>query len=262
MALVAALKAHRARRRPGRSPRTRRSASPRRCGCSARRRRAWSGSRTRARYRQQPPLQHTFNLMTRSQAHHLGQPAAAGPRAGEARSTSRSRRTHGAKRNSDGSAPPPLFAPLQLRGLTLREPRRGVADVPVLGEGRRARRLAPGAPGQPRDGRRRAGDDRDDRRLARGPHHPRLRRAVERRAGRRRGSGWWTSCTAHSASKMGMQLAHAGPQGVSCQRPWEGDGPLRGPDEAPWQTLGPSALPFDAGLAHAQGRWTRRTSSG
>jgi len=50
---------------------------------------------------------------------------------------------------------------------------------------------------------------------------------------------------ARSASKVGIQLAHAGRK-ASCQRPWEGDGPLQA-HEAPWQTLGPSALPFDAG---------------
>jgi len=48
-----------------------------------------------------------------------------------------------------------------------------------------------------------------------------------------------------SRAKIGIQLAHAGRKG-SCTRPWEGDRPL-GAGEAPWETLGPSALPFDAG---------------
>jgi anthraniloyl-CoA monooxygenase len=45
---------------------------------------------------------------------------------------------------------------------------------------------------------------------------------------------------AHSAAKIGMQIAHAGRKG-SCSRPWEGDAPLA---SGGWQTLGPSALPF------------------
>ena len=48
---------------------------------------------------------------------------------------------------------------------------------------------------------------------------------------------------AHSAAKIGMQLAHAGRKG-SCSVPWQGDAPLA---SGGWQTLGPSALPFAAG---------------
>ena len=49
---------------------------------------------------------------------------------------------------------------------------------------------------------------------------------------------------AHSRAKIGQQLAHAGRKG-SCHLPWEGDDPLR--DATAWQTLGPSAEPFDTG---------------
>jgi anthraniloyl-CoA monooxygenase len=49
---------------------------------------------------------------------------------------------------------------------------------------------------------------------------------------------------AHSHARIGIQLAHAGRKG-SCNRPWEGDRPLRA-DEGAWETLGPSALPFAA----------------
>lgn len=45
-----------------------------------------------------------------------------------------------------------------------------------------------------------------------------------------------------SVGKFGIQLGHAGRKGSS-QRPWEGGGAL-GPNEAPWQTIAPSALPF------------------
>jgi anthraniloyl-CoA monooxygenase len=44
----------------------------------------------------------------------------------------------------------------------------------------------------------------------------------------------------HSASKIGMQLAHAGRK-ASCSRPWEGDAPLR---DGGWPSIGPSDLPF------------------
>src|SRR5262245_29448300 len=45
----------------------------------------------------------------------------------------------------------------------------------------------------------------------------------------------------HSAARIGMQLAHAGRKG-SCSLPWQGDEPL---EVGAWQTLGPSATPFD-----------------
>ncbi|MCX7302809.1 MAG: NADH:flavin oxidoreductase/NADH oxidase [Hyphomicrobiales bacterium] len=44
---------------------------------------------------------------------------------------------------------------------------------------------------------------------------------------------------------FGAQLAHAGRK-ASCQRPWEGGGPLQ-PGQDPWQTVSASALPFDQG---------------
>ena len=44
---------------------------------------------------------------------------------------------------------------------------------------------------------------------------------------------------------FGPQLAHAGRK-ASCQRPWEGGGPLQ-PDQDPWQTVSASAIPFDDG---------------
>lgn len=46
-------------------------------------------------------------------------------------------------------------------------------------------------------------------------------------------------------ARFGVQLAHAGRK-ASCQRPWEGGGPLQ-PGQDPWQTVSASALPFDAG---------------
>ena len=46
-------------------------------------------------------------------------------------------------------------------------------------------------------------------------------------------------------TKFGIQLAHAGRK-ASCQRPWEGGGPLK-PGQDPWQTVSASALPFADG---------------
>jgi 2,4-dienoyl-CoA reductase-like NADH-dependent reductase (Old Yellow Enzyme family) len=48
-----------------------------------------------------------------------------------------------------------------------------------------------------------------------------------------------------SVGKFGVQLGHAGRKGSS-QRPWEGGGALA-PNEAPWETISPSAIPYGAG---------------
>jgi anthraniloyl-CoA monooxygenase len=46
----------------------------------------------------------------------------------------------------------------------------------------------------------------------------------------------------HSRSKIGIQIGHAGRK-ASCELPWKGGKPLT--DGRAWQTVGPSALPFD-----------------
>lgn len=46
-------------------------------------------------------------------------------------------------------------------------------------------------------------------------------------------------------TKFGIQLAHAGRK-ASCQRPWEGGGPLKDGQD-PWQTVSASAIPYDDG---------------
>lgn len=45
--------------------------------------------------------------------------------------------------------------------------------------------------------------------------------------------------------RFGPQLAHAGRK-ASCQRPWEGGGPLQAGQD-PWETVSASAIPFDKG---------------
>ncbi len=49
-------------------------------------------------------------------------------------------------------------------------------------------------------------------------------------------------CTAHGVARMGTQLAHAGRK-ASNRPPLSGGGPLAA-NESPWQTLGPSDLPY------------------
>jgi 2,4-dienoyl-CoA reductase-like NADH-dependent reductase (Old Yellow Enzyme family) len=49
----------------------------------------------------------------------------------------------------------------------------------------------------------------------------------------------------YGTTKFGIQLAHAGRK-ASSQRPWEGGGALKA-GEDPWETIGPSALPFGPG---------------
>src|SRR3954471_16820953 len=49
-------------------------------------------------------------------------------------------------------------------------------------------------------------------------------------------------CRRIGTAKLGIQIAHAGRK-ASAQAPWEG-GRALGPDEDPWQTIAPSAIPF------------------
>lgn len=51
-------------------------------------------------------------------------------------------------------------------------------------------------------------------------------------------------CRRAGTAKLGIQIAHAGRK-ASSQRPWEGGGALKA-GEDPWETIGPSPLPFGA----------------
>jgi 2,4-dienoyl-CoA reductase-like NADH-dependent reductase (Old Yellow Enzyme family) len=53
------------------------------------------------------------------------------------------------------------------------------------------------------------------------------------------------ACRRITNSPFGVQLAHAGRKG-STHVPWAGAKPL-GPGDSPWQTVAPSAIPFDDG---------------
>jgi 2,4-dienoyl-CoA reductase-like NADH-dependent reductase (Old Yellow Enzyme family) len=52
-------------------------------------------------------------------------------------------------------------------------------------------------------------------------------------------------CKRIGSAKFGVQIAHAGRK-ASSSRPWEGARSLK-PGEDPWETIGPSAIPFGAG---------------
>jgi len=198
---------------------------------------------TSARYLKQHPLTFAFNLMTRSKRITYDNLALRDPALVE-QATERFAEAAGAPRSSDGTAPPPMFTPLRLRGLTLANrmvvspmcqysAEEGVpTDWHLVHLGSRAvggaglvisemtnvspeGRISPGCAGMWGDA-----------------HEAAWRRVVD-------------FVHAHSRAGIGIQLAHAGRKG-SCTRPWEGDRPLRA-DEGAWETIGPSALPFADG---------------
>jgi anthraniloyl-CoA monooxygenase len=104
-----------------------------------------------------------------------------------------------------------MFTPYTVRGLTLKN---RVVVSPMA-----QYKAVDGVPATttwctwaPAPGRRRPGDGRDDLHLARRPHHPRLPRPVDRRAGRRL-ARIVDFVHAHSDAAIGMQIGHAGPKG-------------------------------------------------
>jgi len=207
-----------------------------------------------ARYLGQHPLQFTFNLMTRSKritwenlrvrdpalvarvdrwffeqawARHAP-PSATPPHAGTAEKQ---------------KTPPPLFAPLRLRGLQLANrvvvspmcQYSAVEGVPgdwhLVHLGSRAVGGAALVMGE-------MTDVSPEGRITHGctgmwndAQEAGWRRIVEFVHGR-------------TGAKIGLQIAHAGRKG-SCSLPWQGDAPLR--DATAWQTIGPTAQPFAPG---------------
>jgi anthraniloyl-CoA monooxygenase len=196
-----------------------------------------------ARYVGQPPVQFNFNLMTRSRRITWENLKKRDPKLVQEADEAFAQ-AHGTPRNRDGSAPPPLFAPLKLRELTLQNRvvvspmcqysavDGTVGDWHLVHLGSRAvggaglvltemtdvspeGRITPGCAGLWNDG-----------------HTHAWKRVVD-------------FVHQASASAIGVQLAHAGRK-ASCSRPWEGDRPLTAAEGA-WETLGPSALPFGPG---------------
>ena len=196
-----------------------------------------------ARFLEQPPLQFTFNLLTRSRRITWNNLRHRDPKL-VARVDGWFAQQAGTTARADGSAPPPLFAPFTLRGMTLRDrvvvspmcqyvAKDGVIDdwhLVHLGS------RALGGAGLVMT---EMTDVSPEGRITYGcagmwneTHRAAWKRVVDFIHGK-------------SFAKVGIQLAHAGRK-ASCQLPWEGDGPL-GPTEAPWQTVGPSPLPFAQG---------------
>jgi anthraniloyl-CoA monooxygenase len=194
------------------------------------------------RYAKQHPLQFTFNLMTRSKRITYDNLAKRDPELVQ-RVTDWWWDEQELPRASDGSAPPPMFAPFTLRGMRLEN---RVVVSPMC--------QYSAVDGTPTEwhlvhlGSRAIGgaglvisemtDVSAEGRISLGcagiyseSHVAAWKRIVE-------------FVHAHSHAKIGMQLAHAGRKG-SCALPWEGGAPLR--DGHAWTTLGPSADPFDAG---------------
>jgi len=200
-----------------------------------------------ARYLGQHPLQFNFNLLTRSKAityENLARRdpalvAAVRDQWWEAQTAGQPDPVRNA-RLEDGHAPPPLFAPLTLRGLTLANrvvvspmcqysAQDGeVGDWHLVHLGSRA----VGGAGLVMT---EMTDVEPEGRISLGcaglwsdAHTTAWKRIVD-------------FVHAHSGAALGVQLAHAGRK-ASCELPWEGDRPLR--DGRAWPTIGPSALPF------------------
>ncbi len=195
------------------------------------------------RYQEQTPLELTFNLMTRSKRITWANLRQRDPALVKEVDTWFAKK-HGTVLNGDGSAPPPLFAPLKLRSLTLENRMvlsamcqysavNGVVDDwhlvhlgsrAVGGAGLLITEMTDVSP---------------EGRISHGC------------------AGLWNDAQlhawkrvvdfvhTHSRAKIGVQLAHAGRK-ASRQRTWEGDGPLSDA-EHPWPILGPSAVAFGAG---------------
>ncbi len=192
------------------------------------------------RYMRQDPLQFSFNLMTRSKRITYDNLKLRDP-ALVANVTAWYREDVGAPKTSEGGDPPPVFTPYTLRGMTL--PNRivvspmcqysAVDGVPgewhfvhygsraVGGAGLVITEMTDVTPtGRITEGC--TGLWNDEQRDA-------WKRIVD-------------FVHDNSASKIGIQLAHAGRKG-SCEHPWDGhDTPL--PADRAWQTLAPSPLPF------------------
>ena len=195
-----------------------------------------------ARYIHQPPLQFTFNLMTRSKRITWDNLEKRDPelvmRVGEWYAGE-----NGIARESDGRFPPPMFAPLELRDLELSN---RVVVSPMC--------QYSATDGTPDDwhlvhlGSRAVGGAAlvfaeatavsADGRITLGctgmyaeEHVAAWKRIVD-------------FTHTHTRAKIGIQLGHAGRK-ASCHLPWEGDKPLS--DARAWPTIGPSAQPFAPG---------------
>ncbi len=195
-----------------------------------------------ARYMKQDPVQFCFNLMTRSKAITYDNLELRDPEL-VARTRDFYRQDVGASKTSEGENPPPMFTPLKLREMTLAN---RIVVSPMC--------QYSATDGMPNDwhlvhyGSRAVGgaglvftemtNVSPDGRISPGC------------------AGMWNNEQTHgwkrivdfvhqsSASKIGMQLAHAGRKG-SMQHSWNRDEAPLSIEQGGWQTIGPSAISFD-----------------
>jgi anthraniloyl-CoA monooxygenase len=194
-----------------------------------------------ARYQAQDPTLFTFNLMTRSKRITYDNLAVRDPAL--VRDVAAEFARESGENTAADAPPPPMFTPFTLRGLTV--PNRIVVS-PMC--------QYSATDGVPNDwhlvhlGSRAVGgaglvmtemtDVTPDGRITLGcagmwadEHEAAWRRVVD-------------FVHRQSRAKIGVQLAHAGRKG-SCHVPWERAGQPLGRGEGAWQTIAPSALPFD-----------------
>lgn len=192
------------------------------------------------RYVGQPPIQFTFNLMTRSKRITYDNLKDRDPElvkqvdkwfASE----------HPTRFNKDGSPPPPMFSPFKLRSLEL-ENRIVVSPMcqysakdGLINEWHLVH-LGSRAVG---------GAGLVFTEMTDVSPEGRITHGCAGMWNAEHEAAWKRVCDfvhTHSRAKIGIQLAHAGRK-ASCARPWEGDKPLQ-PGQEPWQTLAPSAIPY------------------
>jgi len=194
------------------------------------------------RYLRQHPLQFTFNLMTRSRRITYDNLAKRDPAL--VRSVTKWWwEDQGLPPASDGSAPPPMFAPFRLRELQLEN---RVVVSPMC--------QYSAVEGAPTDwhlvhlgSRAVGGAGLVIAEMTNVSAEGRISLACTGIYGEAHVQPWKRIVEfvhAHSRAKIGLQLGHAGRKG-SCNLPWEGDDPLR--DGSAWRTIGPTAAPFDEG---------------
>jgi anthraniloyl-CoA monooxygenase len=194
------------------------------------------------RYVGQHPLQFTFNLMTRSKRITYDNFAKRDP-ALVRRVTEWWWDEQGLPRASDGSAPPPMFAPIRLRGLRLEN---RVVVSPMCQYS-----AVDGAPAEWHlvhlGSRAVGGAGLVIAEMTNVSPEGRITRSCTGMYKQEHVAAWRRIVDfvhLHTRARIGLQLGHAGRKG-SCNLPWEGDDPLR--DGRAWTTLGPSAEPFDTG---------------
>ncbi|MCA9002438.1 MAG: bifunctional salicylyl-CoA 5-hydroxylase/oxidoreductase, partial [Planctomycetes bacterium] len=194
-----------------------------------------------ARYMEQHPLQFSFNLMTRSKRVTYDNLAMRDPKL-VADVTAWWAEEQGASKTSTGGVPEPIFVPFELRDMTLKS-RMVVSPMCQYSAEN----------GTPNDwhlvhlgSMATGGASLIIAEATAVEAHGRISHGCTGIYSDEHTAAWKRIVDfahTHSSAKIGLQIGHAGRK-ASCSRPWEGDGPLEGPEA--WPTVGPSALAFDS----------------